>query len=219
MIAPPVMEALKAFNGYYTDDDMRLDAYTPYGNLTLTYMEIVINIDLVNEEVVSIYKAFNDHKQKSLKGPVISNPQDSFRYRFQMEQVIYWLRKIADQLISMLYILRQKQETGDYPKQILVASIGKLLSMKEDEKEELKVHFKLLKILNEIFNAYKHTLVNAQLHGHRGLNEPVVFALAAQNMSSKQPNFHVVGFKSILDNYNLFLTDVKVILFRDHQVL
>ena len=206
----PIMEALKAYKtNFNVRDFISLPPDTPYGNLNLTYMQIVIRIEVLNESIVELYEGFFRHMEMTKENHGSSNLDEGLKHKFQIEQVIYWLRKTADELISILSVLYHYKASGGYPDRVPVSSIGKFLNLDSRSHFKLEGQVKLFNILNDISNAYKHTLINAQISNHVGREEPVVFALSAYNQANVIPNFHQVSLKAILDEYNQFLLMIR----------
>jgi hypothetical protein len=147
---------------------------------------------------------------------------EGFKHKFQTEQIIYWLRKITDEFISLIYLLKQFKINGIYPDKIKISSIGALLnSLKNDNEllyDDVNKHVEFLSLLNDISNGFKHSILNAQTHNYRGVDEPVVFALVAFNDSVNIPKFHQVSLRYLLSSFNDFLELVKVVLINDYQL-
>ena len=216
---PPLIQALKTYGSLFNVSDfLTLPDNTPYGNLNLTYSQIVIRLECLNELIKNLYEDFNRHREQVKARGGWSHLHEGFKHKFYIEQVLYWLRKTADEFISIIYILDQYKQTGNYPNEIKISSIGKLLNSKEDITKLFVKHRKLLVLLNDISNAHKHTLINAQVHNHVGKDEPVVFALSAFNKSTTTPTFHSVGLRAMLEAYDNFLIDIKEILMTEYQL-
>jgi hypothetical protein len=216
----PIIEALKPHKAHFhVSYFLSLETNTPYGNLLLTYSEIVIRMECLNDLIVTLYEDFFNHDELVKQRGGWSNMDEGFKNKFYTEQVFYWLRKTADELISLICIVKYFKQNNSYPTQIKTASIGKLLDQeKKGEKldDKFDKHLHLLSILNEISNGFKHSLVNAQTNAYRGQYEPVVFALVAFNGTTKEPIFHQRSLKAILNAYNEFLIEAKLILENDY---
>ena len=75
----------------------QLPSDTPYGNLLLKGMNIVRRLDRVNLEVVRVFSSDVHPKREDGANPL----QDIVEHQFYAEQVVYWLRKTADELIAL----------------------------------------------------------------------------------------------------------------------
>lgn len=212
----PILEALKTYGTHFnTKDFLVLPNDTPFGNFNLTYDEIVVRIECLNESIINTYQDFYSHQELVKLRGGMSLLNESFKQSYNIEQVIYWLRKTADEFISVIYVLQYFKENNEYPTKIKISSVGKLLNYGNTLDDKLTNHLNLLKKINEISNGFKHSIINS--HVHRGRNEPVVFALAAFNDISSQPKFYVVSLRAIIESYNKFLIDVKDILQSKYQ--
>ena len=218
MSSIPILQALKVYGTHFNIKDfISLPVDTPFGNLYLTYSEIVIRIECLNGSIISIYEYFHTHNELVKARGGGSTLDEGYKHNFEIEQIIYWLRKTADELISMLYIFSYFKNNSEFPTQIKISSIGKLLKSDQVLDDKLTTHLNLLDRINKVSNGFKHFIVNTQVHNHRGLNEPVVFALTAFNDTASQPKFHAISLKTLLESYNSFLTDVKDILKSKYQ--
>jgi hypothetical protein len=183
-----------------------LPSDTPFGNFFLKYLKIVNRIDRINLLTQDIFLSFFSLAHQSEGGS-----EDFFQHQIITEEVIYWLRKTADELISMQYILHVQEQTGQFPNKIEVDCIGLLNHENaQDFKQNFLVHLKFLNTLNEVSNAYKHSFINSEL-SLIGAEEPYVFALALkQNDLGKQPMFHEVPFAALVVEFdNFFQSSVE----------
>jgi hypothetical protein len=143
------------------------------------------------------------------------NLDEGVKHKFETEQVFYWLRKTADDVISMIYLFNFHKNNNRYPTKIKISCVGEFLKKENSFNGELNNHLQLLTQLNEISNGFKHSIINAQVHSHRGWKEPVVFAFSLlHNDLNNQAKFHSVKLRSLLLSYSDFLEDVRVILKR-----
>jgi hypothetical protein len=178
-----------------------LPADTPFGNLSLKYTRIVERLDHVNLSVQKAFASFDAARARDLFGGLTE-------HALLAEEVIYWLRKTADELIGLLIVLAQRESTGSYPSRVDPDSIGALLASKHVP-AALTAHIGFLTTLNEVANAYKHSFVNSDL-SLIGREEPIVFALALKwNNLANPTEFHAVPLREIIVQFNaLFLSVV-----------
>ena len=217
-IAPiPYLEGLKTYTSdFKVEYFLTLPADTPYGSLTITYSQIITRIECLNKSIESLFNGFYAHLELVKVRGGWSTADETFMYKFEIEQVIYWLRKTADEFICIIYIILEHKASGLYPKQISVSSIGKFLKLENKAKFGLDGHIGLFTILNDISNAYKHTLLNSQAHNHHNLKEPTVIALSAFNVASDKPKFYSCLLRDILTHYDMFLKDTRALLANDY---
>jgi len=178
---------------------MWLPSSTPYGNLLLKGMNIVQRIDRVNLEVGRVFTSYVHPSKADIKNP----QQDLLEHQFYAEQVIYWLRKTADELISLAYVIDEWNRTGKWPVSVKIDSIA---GLKESHSEELRQlfspHDAFLTTLNEIANAFKHSFINTDMTVI-GSEYPVVFALALKrNKLSERPQFYSVNFAEMVETFS-----------------
>jgi hypothetical protein len=179
-----------------------LPSDTPFGNFALKYLKIVDRIDRVNSLILDVFSSFLLAHQSQGLG------EDLFRHQLIAEEVVYWLRKSADELISLQYVLCIQEKTGQFPTKIEVDCIG-LLNHRNahDFKQNFLDHLSILNILNEVSNAYKHSFVNSEISSI-GTEEPYVFALALKrNDLGNKHKFHSVRFAELVTGFDSFFQD------------
>jgi hypothetical protein len=179
-----------------------LPSDTPFGNFALKYMKIVDRIDRVNALILGVFSSF------SLALPSQGFGESLSQHQLIAEEVVYWLKKTADELISLHYALYIQEKTGQFPSKIEVDCIGLLNHQNaQDFKQNFLAHLSLLNILNEVANSYKHSFVNSDV-SYASAEEPYVFALALKkNDLGNQPQFHIVRFAELVIGFNRFFRD------------
>jgi hypothetical protein len=210
----PLLEALKPYKEQFNVKyDLPLPTNTPFGNLLLTYSEIVVRTECLNELITNLYIGFTAHCELVKARGGWSNPDEGFKHRFEIEQVFYWLHKTADEVISLVYILNYFEKYDKYPTKINTSCIGDFIKSGDHFDDSLDKHLKLLRILNSVSNAYKHSIMNTQLNAYRGRDEPVVFAyLLKYNDLKNMPQYHNVSLRAVINAFNSFLIDIKALL-------
>jgi hypothetical protein len=182
-----------------------LPSDTPYGNLLLKGMDIVRRIDRVNLEVERVFATYVHPSKLDINDP----RQDILEHQFYQEEVVYWLRKTADELISLAYVIDEWKRTRSWPRAVQVDSIAGLSGITSREIQELFApHASLLSTLNEVANAFKHSFINTDM-AVVGAEYPVVFALALRrNKLSEQPVFYSVSFQQMIEAFSSFYNHV-----------
>lgn len=184
-----------------------LPADTPFGNLLLKHYRIVERLDHVNVSIQKAFASYDAAKSRGVGGLT--------EHALLAEEVIYWLRKTADELIGLVHILAQREETGVYPGRVDPDSIGALLASK-DVPPLFAGHVDFLTNLNEIANAYKHSFINSDL-SLMGRDEPVVHALALKrNNLANVPQFYSVALRDVVHRFSAFFKAVDGELRRFH---
>lgn len=177
----------------------KLPSDTPYGNLLLKGMNIVRRLDRVNLEVARVYSSYVHPRSEQTFNPL----QDILEHQFYAEQVVYWLRKTADELISLAYVVSEWKNSGKWPDAIKIDSIAGLKHTPPKQVRELFAPFEsYLFTLNEVANAFKHSFINTDMTVV-GAEYPVVFALALdRNNLSNKPQFYSVSFTDIVQTFS-----------------
>jgi hypothetical protein len=119
------------------------------------------------------------------------------------------MRKTADELISLAYVIDEWNRTGKWPVSVRVDSIGGLKESPSQELQQLFApHDAFLATLNEIANAFKHSFINTDMTVV-GSEYPVVFALALKrNKLSESPQFYSVNFAEMVVAFSNFYKQV-----------
>ena len=103
---------------------------TNFGNFQLKYIRIIQRIDEANRRVIESYKYWDD---------AINNVQFAFeRHTFAYEQALYLVRKIFDELISMISVLEYFEKNNKYPIEIKYDCIGKVINETKNKPDIFK---------------------------------------------------------------------------------
>lgn len=182
-----------------------LPSSTPYGNLLLKGMNIVRRIDRVNLEVSRVFTSYIHPSMEDINNP----QQDLVEHQFYAEQVVYWMRKTADELISLAYVIDERRRTGKWPMSVKIDSIAGLKESPSQELQQLFAsHDTFLMTLNEVSNAFKHSFINTDMTVV-GTEYPVVFALGLKrNKLSEPPQFYSVNFGEMVEAFSRFYKEV-----------
>lgn len=84
-----------------------LPSQTPYGNLLLKMSQIIGRLDRVNVEISRVFETYVHPSQS------FSPSTDICEHQRYAEQAIYWLRKSADELIALAFVLERRNATGE----------------------------------------------------------------------------------------------------------
>ena len=173
---------------------------SPYGNFQLKHMKIIQRIDEANRKILEIRRYWN-----ICRGGGILPTGALERHVFANEEAVYMLRRAADELISLVWCLSSLEKNSEYPKKIKIDCIGAVISQNENELHEVfSPHIEMLKILNDISNAFKHSFINSD-HNLIGAEEPRIHALGlAFNKLGSKPEFYDVSLITLVKTYNEF---------------
>lgn len=102
-----------------------LPSETPYGNLALKSMKIVIRVDWLNQRIREVYASYG--RSRSVDA-ISARPLD---HQMVAEEVVYWIRKTADELIGLWDFMLQTVDAGAYPNGLRVDSIGSAMACED----------------------------------------------------------------------------------------
>lgn len=172
-----------------------LPADTPFGNMAAKYSDIVLRLDHVNLLIREVFRGYA--RAKAADDGSITH------HLLLAEELVYWIRKTADELIALVHILNERQSSGAYPERIDPDGIGPLLALKNIP-AWAQPHCGFLRLLNEISNAYKHSFINsdAMLVGR---DEPGVYALSLKrNDLEKETTLYNIRLTELVVRFDAF---------------
>lgn len=176
-----------------------LPANSKFGNLALKYLKVVQRLDHANHTILRVYSQHGVLRADPVS-PNISN------HLFLQEEIVYWLRQAADELISLASVIDEWQSRGVCPETVSTDSIGAFIAGKKTRRYTQSLDF--LDTLNNVSNAYKHSFINTQI-SLVGAEEPVVYALGLKrNRLSNNPSFYQVTLASLITGFNVFFTSI-----------
>jgi len=180
---------------------------TPFGNMFLKHMKIIQRLDHVNSKLQNVYKDW-----QTITGEELNPSHDPKNHLLWIEEICYFLRVTTDELISLCYLFYMKRNSNNYPTNIKIHRIGKLienLDKKEDQhydfRQRFSESFKWLKIFNRITNAYKHSFMNSDL-SIIGRDEPCVpvLDLPFSDLINRETHLYFIKLVEIIDGFNDF---------------
>lgn len=176
---------------------------SPYGNFQLKLRKLCERLDEANRRLIDTFDYWNQAMEQKTSVNLFQ------RHEYAIEQAVYLMRRVADELIAMIWCLHEWEKTGDYPRQIRIDCIGAALeSTQQNLSKDLKVlfdpHNPVMKALNEISNAFKHSFVHSDLT-LIGRDEPCVYALGlADNKLSSEMKFHNFSVSWLVREFSAF---------------
>lgn len=184
-----------------------LPADTPYGNFSLKLMKISSRIDRINLHIQDAYRAWN---AITADLPRMILPAVFDQQVYSMEEAVYNMRRICDELISLVWCLSEWEIKNEWPKKIGKDCIGVALNGSRDDSAVNKVfspHYELLKTLNNVSNAFKHSFINTD-HTLIGKNEPCIHALGLErNELAFKPKFYNVSISQLVNDFDKMYQD------------
>ncbi len=168
---------------------------TPYGNLQLKYMKIILRLDEANRRISDSWIFW--------RSQVLMNSIE--RHVFSNEEAVYMLRRAGDELVSMIWLLEKYESNGTYPRQIKIDCLGDVISQSDEIRLSVfSDHIELMQMLNEIANAFKHSFINSD-HNLIGAEEPRIHALSLKyNKLSSDAVFYDISVDELVTEYNAF---------------
>lgn len=188
-----------------------LPAQTPYGNLYLKWGKIVSRLIRLNRLIEAAYRL---HSQAiSQTEPVLPSPIDELSHL--LEEIVYWIRKSADELIGLSFLCEALLQKNALPTKVEVDCIGGLLQGDHQSlRDKYAGHLEQLQTLNNVSNAYKHSFINSDLN-IIGRDEPVLFALGLlRNDLNKKEEFIGVALGEVVRGFDAFFQAAKEYLKR-----
>lgn len=177
-----------------------LPSESPYGNFQLKQMKLSGRIDELNRKIAESFSYWDAcHSQQMLPVGYLE------RHTLLNEEIIYHMRRIFDELISLIWCLEQHQSSGVWPSEIVTDSIGRAMKVLSEEPTKLKLfssYVDLMKTLNSVSNAYKHSFVNTD-YNVIGRDEPCVHALDLKNNKLESaPKFYSISLGVLVNDFD-----------------
>lgn len=206
---PQLYIGKQSHSGFVNAADMlNLPSSTPLGNLCLKYMKILQTMSYINEKLVLIFlEDINIRTNRSFI---------KFSYLISIEEVVFLLRRITDEIIALLWLLGEWVKSGQYPTKLSIDCIGSALNNKEILSNYLLDYEKFLDDLNHISNAQKHSFINSDLN-LIGYDEPVINALRLDRNNLKnfdiqnwEKNHYSISVRYLIKTFNALFNDMKM---------
>jgi hypothetical protein len=173
----------------------------PFGSLQLKQAKIVLRVDEANRRIASAF----DQWQR-LAGAMSLKAHS--RHNVDLESAVFLLQRAADEFVSVHAVLCHLEEHGRYPDRPGVDGVAALLKRGPMlGSAPFRDHHEILRTLNDIGNAHRHTYIDASPDTSRA-HEPVIFALALRrNGLSFGPRFFHVPLRSLVEDFDRFYRD------------
>ena len=209
------IKAFKFGDKLYADEFPDWEPDCPFGNLHLKYGFILTKLHMINETINEILnfdsKIRELKKQREFVSSELHDRPVILKMRFCTE-----LKIATDDLIALNSLLYQRKESGKWPDEIKLDSIGAILSNDfPNGFQEFKDYKVLLEQLNGIGNAVKHSFINTESLWYRTY-EPNSKIIGFYNHYNKIKKNKIQAFEIELEkftsDYNDFLQKMKLIL-------
>lgn len=150
-------------------------------NVRLVEMRIVQTVRVINkkfEYCLAVYKDIMNQGGTILDHPepgfLVLNPSSVHEYKIECESIIFQMRRVLDSLVQLTSILVDPHRF-DKRKIVHFDSVGKIIHKGKEAGEVGKIILgdgfyledssNFIEITNDLFNGYKHTLINDEAFG------------------------------------------------------
>lgn len=188
-----------------------LPTQTTYGNFALKWVDMIARLNESNRQIIASYETWDSTKT----GHICDSMGDVFnRHRFSTEYAVFGMRRVADEIIALLWCLEIQEATGEYPSHVKAESIGRAFKIGYQGPDGLVArHEVLLRTLNDLSNAFKHSFVQSDVV-RAGTDEPVVVALNLKDAKlANGKQFYTVSLASLVGDYDHFFRETRDWLF------
>jgi len=178
-----------------------LPSKTPFGNLLAAKMSIDQRIDYINFKLDSVYKPFPIQVQDGIFSPLFAQLIDT-----PIEEVVYLVRRAADDLVCLWSILKDFSNNGTYSSKIKADCIW---ALGQDIAEvgathEFQPDLNWLVAFNDVTNAYKHSFAQRQLQ-ILSAREPMVLAIVwKKNDTKNASDFKQLTLRAVIEGFDAF---------------
>ena len=142
-----------------------------FSTLELKHINLMLRINRINRMCFEYTKKWKKEK--------IKWNNTNYEFAFLQEEIIYHMRRVVDDMISIVWIQNQMESQQNVVK-IEIDSIGRYLNKKDSDFKCFDECIEFLNIINSISNSYKHS----------------VFQTVQNLISQEEPSFYVYGYKS-----------------------
>ncbi|ANJ57431.1 hypothetical protein PMA3_20620 [Pseudomonas silesiensis] len=183
-----------------------LPASTPFGNFQLKWMDMMSRLNEVNRQIIISHETW----EATIQGDIEDSMKDVFNtHRFSTEYAVTGMRRVADELVGLVWCLERLEVTGEYPKKIKMDSIGEVKESYNGPNGLIKSHHGLIKLLNDLSNTFKHSFIQSDL-ARVGQDEPLVLALNLKGADHRnEPTFYTVRMSELVHHYTQFFHDCR----------
>ena len=157
-----------------------------------------------------------------------STPTYIYRYKLEVEAMVYLMRRVLDCLTQLTYLITNSKEFSE-TKRIAHNEIGRALDANRKETDFSKVimgdgtlyeedRTGFLKVINELFNSFKHCMMHEESNSLIGAELPTIVSYHAKHNDHKTEILYhnhsahhiIMGFQDnvlrIIKNQKQFLT-------------
>jgi hypothetical protein len=219
------MYLINAYKGdaFYADEIIYFPSNCPFGNLDMKYQFIFTRLNLLNETIKEIHKLHtaNYERRKKREG----FPKDEYflpialGMRFSSE-----LKIITDEMISLNCVVEEYKINKQWSKKIEIDCIGRLIEAKNPllGYDPFYQNQQLLKDINGIGNAVKHSFINTNILWirHYESRTTILYALyQKQNDQNNVPEFIKLEMPKLVQDFNKLISEYKIHMKNNYRVI
>jgi len=173
-----------------------------YYGINLALIKIIPKMNITNELIVEsneLYKELINNKEKIL----FFNTYSFSKYYKLNEYIVHDLRTYCDQLLTICYLLKDKEKKED----ICLKSTGDYLNLKEEMKL-FKIHDAFIKLITDLDNSYKHSFSNCISDNMLGENDNCIITQYSKfGKDIFKPQLYSVKLDDLINGFNSFYND------------
>ena len=184
-----------------------LPADTPYGNFQLKWMDIISRLNEANRQIITSYETWCAARTGSIEDSM----KDVFNiHRFSTEYAVTGMRRVADELVALVWCMHQLRDGGEFPSKVKVDTIGLVFKHKYHGPDDLfERHLELIRLLNDLSNTFKHSFIQSDL-ARIGQDEPLVLALNLERADLvNESQFYAIRMSAFVSDYTNFFHDCR----------
>ena len=167
---------------------------------------LICGLDLTNENLIQLYETWQ-MIHNNLIDIQFFNTYYIMKLVKLQEYIIHDIKHFIDQMIAIMWCLSQQQIV----EAIEISSIGEYLN-KQEQIGELSVFCDFFMLINDIENAYKHSVAN-DTGIIDGREEACFTALYSKhNKNYFNPEFYCVPVKEVVEKFNEFYRKIFQLL-------
>lgn len=184
-----------------------LPANTPYGNFQLKWMDMISRLNEANRQIIISYENWCAARTGSIEDSM----KDVFnKHRFSTEYAVSGMRRVADELVTLVWCMHQLRDGGEIPSRVRIDTIGLIFKHNYHGPDGLfERHLNFIKLLNDLSNTFKHSFIQSDL-ARIGENEPLVLALNLERADlENESQFYAIKLSAFISDYNCFFNDCR----------
>lgn len=167
----------------------------------MKFLNLISGLSITNELICKSNMLFNQIKN-NLKETLIFNSYSFTKLQKLNEYIVYDLKKYIDEIISITWLLKQKEKVED----ISIHNIGSYINNSKNgdytEYDKFKLFFEKI---NDLDNAYKHSYTNSAVAPNIGTKKNnIVVYYSKYGKKIKNPQILDIELDELIGIFNEF---------------